>query len=145
VAHPEDLHRLLQAERTAEERLHAARAATDAALKDVRKEEGISYGRLAALTGLSAETLRSRVVQPHAAAKKARQAELSRLMEVTPSLSAAEAARQLGTSRTQLTVMLGDGRLHEVEVEGRARKRIAMDAAWDAAVQAYEAKRHRTT
>lgn len=144
MGHPEDLLRLLAAEREAEERLRAARAATDATLKAVR-EEGLSYGRLAALTGLTAETLRSRVVQPHAAARQARQAATSRLMEVRPTLSAAEAARRLGTSRTQITVLVGGGRLHEVEVEGRARKRIAMDAAWDAAVRAYEAKRHRTT
>src|SRR5665647_213510 len=122
------------------------------------RRRGSPYGQMAKITGLTAETVRSRITQPHVTAREARQAELGRLMKAKPSVSAAEAARRLGTSRTQITVMLGDGRLHEVEYKsparrrfaamvaegkipeeavfpGHARKRIAMDSAWDAAVK----------
>ena len=136
MAHPTDLVRLLKAERAAEKRLRAARDNTDAALKAARDEMGISYGDLAKITGLTAETVRSRVQQPHVTAKEARQAELERLMQVMPSVSASEAARRLRTSRTQIAVMVADGRLHEIRYEGRARKRIALDAAWHAALEA---------
>ncbi|HZL06289.1 MAG TPA: hypothetical protein VFE45_12890, partial [Coriobacteriia bacterium] len=130
------LTRLLKAERAARVKLRTARETVDAALKAAREETGISYGQLAKVTGLTAETVRSRITQPHVTAREARQAELGRLMKAKPSVSAAEAARRLKTSRTQIAVLVGDGRLHEIEYEGRARKRIALDAAWHAAVEA---------
>ena len=135
MAHLEDLTRLLKAERAARVKLRTARETVDAALKAAREETGISYGQLAKVTGLTAETVRSRITQPHVTAKEARHAALQRLLELQPSVSAAEAARRLETSRTQVAVMVADGRLHEVEYPGRARKRIALDAAWHAAAE----------
>ena len=130
-----ELSRLIAAEHAAEEALHAARDAVDARLAAVRAE-GVSHATLAEATGLPAETVRSRIERPHLAAKAARQAAMRQLLEAAPSLTATEAARKLRTSRSQLAAMVGDGRLTEVQLEGRARKRIALDAAWRAALEA---------